>query len=102
MKNNVYIDIHAIHSVPSSNINRDDTGSPKTAQYGGVTRARVSSQAWKKAMRDYFIKNLDEKDLGTRTLELVSYIAQKIQRLDGSIDDENAIKKLMMLLIKQV
>lgn len=93
MKNNVYIDIHAIHSVPSSNINRDDTGSPKTARYGGVTRARVSSQAWKKAMRDYFIKNLDEKDLGTRTLELVSYIAQKIQRLDGSIDDENAMKK---------
>lgn len=93
MKNNLYIDVHAIQSVPSSNINRDDTGSPKTAQYGGVTRARVSSQAWKKAMRDYFVKNLDEKDLGTRTLELVRYIAQKIQMIDSSIDDENAMKK---------
>ena len=40
-----YVEIHALQSVPPSNINRDDTGSPKTALYGGVTRARVSSQA---------------------------------------------------------
>ena len=55
MKNNrLFLDIHAIQILPPSNVNRDDTGSPKTAHFGGVTRARVSSQAWKKAMRDYF------------------------------------------------
>ena len=47
----LFLDIHAIQSLPPSNMNRDDTGSPKTAQYGGVRRSRVSSQAWKKAMR---------------------------------------------------
>lgn len=50
----LFLDVHAIQTVPPSNINRDDTGSPKTALYGGVTRARVSSQSWKKAMRRYF------------------------------------------------
>ncbi|NLE60631.1 MAG: type I-E CRISPR-associated protein Cas7/Cse4/CasC, partial [Planctomycetes bacterium] len=38
-----YIEIHAIQNVPPSNINRDDSGTPKSAQYGGVTRHRVSS-----------------------------------------------------------
>ena len=49
-----YVDIHVIQSVPPSNVNRDDTGSPKSALYGGVRRARVSSQAWKKAVRTSF------------------------------------------------
>ena len=48
---NLYLDINVLQSVPSSNINRDDTGAPKTAIYGGVTRSRVSSQSWKRAVR---------------------------------------------------
>ena len=43
----LFLDIHAIQTLPPSNMNRDDTGSPKTAQYGGVKRSRVSSQAWR-------------------------------------------------------
>ena len=53
-KNRLFVDFHVIQSVPPSCINRDDTGTPKTASYGGVMRARVSSQAWKHAMRKYF------------------------------------------------
>ncbi|TPR23280.1 type I-E CRISPR-associated protein Cas7/Cse4/CasC [Apilactobacillus timberlakei] len=93
MKNRTYVDINLLQSVPASNINRDDTGSPKTAQYGGVTRSRVSSQAWKKAMRQYFIDHLEEKDLGTRTLELVGFVADKIQKLDDSITHTEAMDK---------
>ena len=51
MNKNLYMNINVLQTVPSSNINRDDTGSPKTAIYGGVTRSRVSSQSWKRAMR---------------------------------------------------
>ena len=40
----LYVDLHVVQTVPPSCINRDDTGSPKTAVYGGTTRARVSSQ----------------------------------------------------------
>ena len=38
----LFVDFHVIQTVPPSCVNRDDTGSPKTATYGGVTRARVS------------------------------------------------------------
>lgn len=34
MKNRLFLDINVIQILPPSNINRDDTGSPKTAQYG--------------------------------------------------------------------
>ena len=54
MKNRCYLDVHVLQTVPPSCVNRDDTGSPKTAIYGGTTRARVSSQAWKHAMREMF------------------------------------------------
>ncbi|PKY88590.1 type I-E CRISPR-associated protein Cas7/Cse4/CasC [Falseniella ignava] len=91
MKNRVFLDVHAIQTLPPSNINRDDTGSPKTAQYGGVRRSRVSSQSWKKAMRDYFKEYGNVSNVGVRTLNIVNYIAQKIQEIDPKISYEPAI-----------
>lgn len=82
--NNLYLDIHAIQSVPPSNLNRDDTGSPKTAQYGGAIRARVSSQCWKKAMRDYFLSHGDAGKVGVRTKDIVTYVAEKIREKDDT------------------
>ena len=66
MNKRLYVDFHILQTVPPSCINRDDTGSPKTAVYGGVTRARVSSQAWKHAMRAAFAENA-QLDVGKRT-----------------------------------
>src|SRR5665647_1326205 len=74
------IDIHAIQTVPPSNINRDDTGSPKTAVYGGVRRARVSSQAWKRATRKDFETYLYRSDLGVRTKRVVELMSEEIAR----------------------
>ena len=88
----LFIDINAIQTLPPSNINRDDTGSRKTAQYGGVIRARVSSQSWKKAMRDYFYNNSEFENIGVRTLEIVKYLAEEIKRLKPSLTDEDALK----------
>lgn len=72
------IDIHILQTVPPSNLNRDDTGSPKTAIYGGVRRARVSSQAWKRATRVAFADLLDASELGTRTRRVVELVAGEI------------------------
>ena len=47
----MFIDIHILQTVPFSNLNRDDNGTPKTVVYGGSQRARVSSQSWKRATR---------------------------------------------------
>ena len=87
----LFLDIHAIQTMPPANINRDDTGSPKTALYGGVTRARVSSQSFKRAMRKYFNDNGDIGNVGIRSLEIVKYIANKIIEKDESISLENAM-----------
>ncbi|RMG40945.1 MAG: type I-E CRISPR-associated protein Cas7/Cse4/CasC [Candidatus Dadabacteria bacterium] len=45
------IEYHILQSFPVTCLNRDDVGAPKTAIVGGVTRARVSSQCWKRQVR---------------------------------------------------
>ena len=95
----LFLDIHAIQTLPPSNINRDDTGSPKTAQYGGVRRARVSSQSWKRAIRSYFNDNGALNNVGVRTKEIVKYVASKIVELDSSIEMEDALEKADEILI---
>ena len=49
--NGLRIEFHILQSFPVSCLNRDDLGSPKSALIGGVPRARVSSQCWKRAVR---------------------------------------------------
>lgn len=85
---NLYIDIHVLQTVPPSCVNRDDTGSPKTAVYGGVTRARVSSQAWKKAIRDDFRKQFAAEELGSRTKRIVDMVAEKVTALAPEQDSQ--------------
>ncbi len=86
----LYLDIHALQSVPPSCINRDDTGSPKTARFGGVLRARVSSQAWKKATRDEFATMLEEEEIGQRTVHAVDLIAEYIARITPEVTTDDA------------
>ncbi|MFG3041900.1 type I-E CRISPR-associated protein Cas7/Cse4/CasC [Streptomyces sp. NPDC048330] len=85
--NRYYLDVHALQTVPPSNLNRDDTGAPKTAVYGGVPRARVSSQAWKRATRAYFQDEqlLEPSELGVRTKKIVEVIATRIEAADASL-----------------
>jgi CRISPR system Cascade subunit CasC len=47
------IELHILQSFPVSCLNRDDVGAPKTAIFGGATRARISSQCLKRAVREY-------------------------------------------------
>ena len=46
-----FLQLHVLTFYPPSNLNRDDTGRPKTAVIGGTTRLRVSSQSLKRAWR---------------------------------------------------
>ena len=75
-----YVDIHIIQSLPPSCVNRDDSGSPKSAVYGGVRRLRVSSQSWKRATRLYFNDLLDAEDIGVRTKRVVEVLASTIAK----------------------
>ncbi len=91
----IYLDLHVLQTVPPSCINRDDTGSPKTAIYGGTRRARVSSQAWKKAIRDMFCNTLDSSLLGQRTLKVLDMVAGRIAAIDSSLDGTALAKKAL-------
>jgi CRISPR system Cascade subunit CasC len=46
-----FLQLHLLTFFPPANLNRDDTGRPKTAVIGGATRLRLSSQALKRAWR---------------------------------------------------
>ncbi len=91
-RNNIYVDIHVLQNVPPSCINRDDTGSPKTAKYGGAVRARVSSQSWKHEMRKMFREIFEADEIGTRTKKVPQMIADEIRKIDSSIDEEKALE----------
>ena len=80
-KKRIYLDIHILQTVPPSCVNRDDTGSPKTARYGGVTRARVSSQAWKRAVRLMFRDMFSKDEVGIRTKRVVELVKERITAL---------------------
>lgn len=89
----IYVDIHVLQTIPPSCVNRDDMGSPKTAIYGGTRRARISSQAYKYAMRKDFKKIFSEEELGVRSREVAKQIAKEIVAIDSTISEEEAIKK---------
>jgi len=91
----IYLDVHVLQTVPASCLNRDDTGSPKTAVYGGVTRSRVSSQCWKRAMRLMFRELISQEKLGVRTKRIVDMVAEEIQRLQPTQDSQSAAKKIL-------
>ncbi|RLP74945.1 type I-E CRISPR-associated protein Cas7/Cse4/CasC [Mycetocola tolaasinivorans] len=84
------IDISLLQTVPPSNINRDDTGSPKTAIFGGVRRARVSSQAWKRATRLDFAGRLNRDELGERTKRVVEVVTERVLAAEADVDPEAA------------
>ena len=94
MNKRLYVDFHILQTVPPSCINRDDTGSPKTAVYGGVLRARVSSQAWKHAMRAAFAENA-QLDVGKRTKKAAELVKAQILALAPELDADKLAKKAL-------
>lgn len=86
----LYVDIHVLQTLPPSNPNRDDTGAPKSASYGGVRRMRISSQAVKRATRKDFEAQLPEGNRGIRTKLIVELLAEEIVQRDATLADSAA------------
>lgn len=94
------IEIHALQNFAPSNLNRDDTGAPKDAFFGGTRRARVSSQCDKRAIRQYFEQKMKEgvfnaDELAVRTKRVYQAIAD---RLNGKRDQNEALAKAEIAL----
>lgn len=87
------IEIHMIQNHSPSNLNRDDLGAPKTCIFGGVARARISSQCLKRSIRrsPEFAAAL-EKDGGVRTRRLANLLARIAQAGDFDLTPEKLEK----------
>lgn len=74
-----FLQVHLLTFVPPANLNRDDTGRPKTAVVGGATRLRLSSQALKRAWRssEVFAEAL-QGHMGLRTQRLGELIEESL------------------------
>ena len=83
------IEAHLIQNFAPSCLNRDDTNTPKDCEFGGVRRARISSQCSKRAVREYF-KAHALCDLGTRTKRLKQKLAERLSDLPGKPDQLSA------------
>lgn len=92
------IEFHIAQSFPATCLNRDDVGAPKTAIVGGVTRARVSSQCWKRQVR----MTMQEfgAELGIRTKKVAEFIADicvsKGADKDLALECSSAIAELIV------
>lgn len=84
----IFVDYYALQTMAPNNINRDDMGNPKMAIFGGTPRARVSSQAWKRAMRQEFNEMLPKLDLGVRTRRAPILIAEAIMRKRPELEEQ--------------
>ena len=88
------IEIHMLKNYPPVNLNRDDSGAPKSCFFGGVQRGRISSQCLKRSWRtSETFRSLDS--YGIRTRSMPALVGEKLTELGiGQDFVEEAVKKL--------
>lgn len=96
-------EIHMLKNYPPVNLNRDDTGSPKTCYFGGVQRGRISSQCLKRAWRtSKLYEQLLFDSRGVRTRALPALLRDELHK--RNCDEafiEEAMKKAIDLVKRE-
>jgi CRISPR system Cascade subunit CasC len=83
-----FLQLHLLTAYPAANLNRDDTGRPKTLVYGDAPRLRISSQSLKRAWRTSPVFSAQLKQgLGKRTQRLGEEV-QKHLEAKGMVRDQ--------------
>lgn len=95
------VEIHTLQNFAPSNLNRDDTGAPKDAFFGGTRRARVSSQCLKRAVRQHFAGLVEQEalasdDLACRTKRILDALTKSL--IEKSRDASEAAEKVRLAL----
>ena len=100
----LHLELHIIQNFAPSNLNRDDVGSPKECTFGGVRRARISSQALKRAMRKHqsFQEAVKQAggDIGVRTRQLKNELKKQLSA--RGIADAEELNTLANFFIEKV
>src|SRR5262245_30043620 len=83
------VEIHILQNFAPSNLNRDDTGSPKDCELGGVRRARISSQCLKRSMREAFARHalIPAEHRAARTKRIVERAASLVAARTGASEE---------------
>ncbi|POZ61048.1 type I-E CRISPR-associated protein Cas7/Cse4/CasC [Chromobacterium alticapitis] len=85
----LFVEFHLIQNFAPSNLNRDDTGAPKDAVFGGYRRARVSSQCFKRIIR--LGADFPSQNQGVRTKKLLDLLRKQLSEQYGrESEDLNA------------
>lgn len=76
------IEVHMLKNYAPSNLNRDETGSPKSCIFGGEPRGRISSQCQKRNLRSSEILHscIDNECFGVRTRKLAEIIVGELKK----------------------
>ena len=82
----IKLEVHLIQNFAPSNLNRDDTGQPKSATFGGFRRARLSSQCSKRSTRQMWREN-GSASVGERTKLLKAELMPRL-KADGRTDEQ--------------
>ncbi len=90
------IELHILQSFPVTCLNRDDLGAPKSATFGGVQRARVSSQCWKRAVREFAHEAKPELFGASRSKILGPAIEKAAQELGADEKTVAAVKEVVL------
>lgn len=90
------IELHILQSFPATCLNRDDLGAPKSARFGGVDRARVSSQCWKRAVRELAHETTPEL-FGASRSKILGPAIEKAAKALGADDRLTAAVKEIVL-----
>jgi CRISPR system Cascade subunit CasC len=97
----LFAEFHLIQSFAPSNLNRDDTGAPKDAVFGGYRRARISSQCFKRSVRTWFQSSgrIDPQALGIRTRLLDRKFGAELAAI--GIEDSMRFNEIVKLALKK-
>lgn len=88
----MFIELHILQNFAPSNLNRDDTGNPKDTEFGGVRRARVSSQAVKRSIRLHPVfSKTTEVEPAFRTRWMTRLIAEVLVKAGKSEDQAKEV-----------
>lgn len=96
----LFLEFHLIQNFAPSNLNRDDTGAPKDALFGGQRRARVSSQCQKKSVRDFFKSSdlVSSESLGVRTRHLDRVLVDELKA--AGLQDPSVFNEIVKQALK--
>jgi CRISPR system Cascade subunit CasC len=91
------IEIHILQNFAPSNLNRDDTNTPKDCEFGGVRRARISSQCMKRAIRrSPVFSRITGVELGTRSKLLIRLLNDRLVQMGKTEEEAMAVVSIFV------